>query len=255
MTPPNPFGYDATQMIDVVVAGAQKSGTTALRHFLGQHPGIGLVRGGGETHFFDNSSHLAAAGAYDRYHAKYTQSALSLCTVDVTPIYLYRDSCLPAIRRYNPNMNVIVLLRDPSERAYSQWIMETERGKETRRFLPALLHEARYFAEHGQHPVYSYVQRGFYDAQIARLHALFPLKQCLVLRTEELWNRHAETLERVFHFLGLPSAIIPPRERVHTREYPTMPVQTRKTLVSIFRHDIKRLENRLGWDLSEWLKV
>ncbi|AZV78705.1 hypothetical protein EBB79_13030 [Parasedimentitalea marina] len=65
-------------MVNFVVAGAQKSGTTALRSFLSQHPDIGLVDGGSETHFFNKHSAAAARKDYDLYHAMYTPQALSL---------------------------------------------------------------------------------------------------------------------------------------------------------------------------------
>jgi hypothetical protein len=240
--------------IDFVVVGAQKAGTTALRHFLGQHPSVGLVRGKRETHFFDKYSEAAARADYGRLHAMYSEESLGLCTGDVTPIYLYRDDCLPGVLKYNANMKVIVLLRDPSERAYSQWIMEIEKGNEVRRFLPALLHEARYFYAHGQHPVFSYIQRGFYDAQIARLQQLFSKQNYLILKNEDLRNQHAETLERVFQFLGVEAMTLPEPENVHSRTYDLMPVGVRKLLVSVFCRDIIRLEKRLGWDCSEWLK-
>lgn len=240
--------------VDFIVAGAQKCGTTALRRFLGQHPQIGLERKRGETHFFDKHAEAAAQGQYDGYHARFRPGALNKCTGDVTPIYLYREGCLAAAHRYNPDMKVIVLLRDPSERAYSQWVMEAERGKDKRAFLPALLHEARYFRQHGQHPVFSYVQRGFYDVQIARLQAQFPARNCLILRHEDLRDAHQQTLARVFDFLGVRATEMPPPEVVHKRSYPAMPAYTRRLLVSVFAKDIIRLQVRLGWDCATWLR-
>ncbi|WP_299628619.1 sulfotransferase [uncultured Tateyamaria sp.] len=239
-------------LINFVVAGAQKSGTTALRFFLSQHPEIGLVRGGGETHFFNRHVDAAQRSDYTEYHAMYTDQALAACTGDVTPYYLYGEPCIPSIQRYNPDMKIIVLLRNPILRAYSQWIMEREMGRETRSFMVALLHEARYFSTHGQHPVFSYVQRGFYDAQIARLYKHFPRENCFILRTSDLWQNHSTVMSQIFKFLGVSDQLHIQRQRKHTRNYSPMPDVSRRLLYCVFCNDIARLENRLQWDLSSW---
>lgn len=238
--------------VDFAVVGAQKAGTRALRAFLMQHPQIGLPHTLQEAHFFDKQAAVAARGDYAPYHAMYTEQALSRCTGDITPIYMYRDGCLEGLSRYNPSIKIIALLRDPSERAYSQWIMQTEKNQESRAFLPALLHEARYLRTHGQHPNFSYIQRGFYDHQIARIQALFPPESCLFLRTEELRNHHHRSLERIYRFLGVDDTDLPAPRAVHARDYAAMPDRIRRILVSVFHKDITRLEARLGWDLSAW---
>lgn len=238
--------------IDFAVVGAQKAGTRALRAFLAPHPQIGLPHTLQESHFFDKHSKAAGQGDYALYHAMYTPQALTRCTGDFTPIYMYRDGCMEALCRYNPEVKIIALLRDPSERAYSQWIMQTEKAQETRSFLPALLHEARYLRAHGQHPNFSYVQRGFYDAQIARIQRLFAPQNCLFLRTEDLRHHHHRSLRQVLRFLGVDNTKLPEPKAVHARNYAAMPDQTRRLLVSVFRKDIARLEARLGWDLSAW---
>ncbi len=189
-----------------MVAGAQKSGTRALRHFLAQHPDIGLSREERpEPHFFDSvegsPGQLMTPETYQKYHDLFTPEALSKVTGDITPRYLYDTGSLARIRAYNSAMKIVVLLRNPIDRAYSQWNMEVARGRERRAFLPALMHEWRVYHTTGQHAIYSYVQRGFYDGQIARLQSLFPPDQYLVLRTENLRDNHNETMRKVFAFL------------------------------------------------------
>ena len=241
--------------IDFVVAGAQKCGTTALRSFMVQHPEIGMPIRKGEVHFFDKYGAEADAGDYTQYHAFYDDAALAKCTGDVTPVYLYRTECLPRLQAYNPDAKVIILLRDPSARAFSHWSMVVGKGKETRSFPEALDHEAWYLQAFGQHPVYSYVQRGFYDAQIGRLLTLFPARNCLFLKTDDLWHRHDETLARVFRFLGVDPTVRIARGRVHEGQGDTLAPEMRRRLVTVFSDDIQRLEQRLGWDLTAWRSV
>ncbi|MFC1791578.1 sulfotransferase domain-containing protein [Gemmatimonadota bacterium] len=243
--------------IDFVVAGAQKSGTRALAHYLSQHPDIGRSRENRpEPHFFDwelrTSGHTVDPDAFQRYHDMFTPEALAKVTGDITPNYLYDTESLGRICAYNPAMKVIVLLRNPIDRAYSQWVMQVQTGRESRAFLPALIHEFFFFHAKGQHRNFSYVQRGFYDAQIGRLQSLFPAEQRLILRTEELLDDHTDTLRRVFSFLEVPPTTIPPPEQVHVGDYEPMSPYTRRLLRSVFGRDIRRLETRLGWDCSTW---
>ncbi len=126
-------------MVDFVVAGAQKCGTRALGHFLSQNLEIGLsLENRIEPHFFDWILKKVvpdnATKIYNYYHGMFSPRALSLVTGDITPNYLYCTEALARIRAYNPAMKVIVLLRNPIDRAYSQWVMQVEMGKEIRAF-------------------------------------------------------------------------------------------------------------------------
>lgn len=248
-------GKQLRDRVDFVVAGAQKSGTRALGHFLSQHPDIGLSRPDiPETHFFDRRILRAEAGDYSGYHALFSPQALARVTGDITPIYLYLAPCLARIHAYNPDMKVIVILRNPIRRAYSQWVMQTEMGVETRSFVGALSHEALYRARHGQHPYFSYVQRGFYAAQLERLFAWFPRRNSLIIKHEVFRVDYAETLCQVQDFLGVRKLPLPPQREVHSRSYPPMPALPASGLRQVFRRDIRRLETLLGWDCSDWLR-
>jgi hypothetical protein len=240
------------------VAGAQKSGTTALRAFLATHPQIGLSCKG-ETHFFDldPAQRLAAESEkttdqYASYHAHYTPEALRLMTGDVTPVYIYLRPVLQRIKAYNPSMKIIVLLRDPAARAYSQWVMQSERGQDRDSFMVTILKEPFRYLLRGQDNVFSHIQRGFYAHQIERLFRTFPRENCLVLRHEELRDDHQGTLGRVYQFLGVDDILPPPQKEVHKRSYEPMSRTAFIMLRIIFRRDVARLEKLLGWDCAAW---
>lgn len=245
----------ANPLVNFVVAGVQKGGTRALRHFLEQHPEIGLSRPDiPETHFFDRRILRVKPGSYQAYHQLYDPDALACKAVgDITPIYVFDPDIHPRIHAYNPDMKIIVLLRDPVARAYSQWAMEYQRDTESRPFLKALLHEWKLSRSQPRHPVHSYVQRGFYARQLERLFDCFPRENCLILRSEELKEQHGDTLVRVCRFLGVDEAHVPPPERVHTRRYDApIPKALAFVLRRIFASDIRRLERLMGWDCSHW---
>src|SRR5204862_5689266 len=70
-----------------------------------------------------------------------------------------------------------------------------------------------------EHPVYSYIDRGFYAHQVRRLFNIFGTGNCLILLSEELRSEHEKTLRRVFGFLGVDSSFVPPEASVFEQDY------------------------------------
>ena len=191
------------QRIDFVVVGAQKAGTTALFEHLADLPTVGLSDEK-EVHFFDDESQDWNAPDYGAYHAHFDWSR-ALVRGEATPIYLYWPNALERIKAYNPAIRLIVMLRDPIERAWSQWRMEHGRGVETNSFAWCIRQgRQRLFdaAPWGHHREFSYVERGFYGAQLERLFGLFPRDQILILQAPELQSDPQATLARIGGFLG-----------------------------------------------------
>lgn len=240
--------------VDFAIIGAQKSGTQALRHFLGDHPDIGLSIGGHEEHYFDLYFEEDESSDYAGYHGLYTDEALEKCTGDVTPIYMWMRGCLERLQAYNPDCRLIVILRNPVERAYSHWAMEREKGKARGGFLRGIATEIALSLRPGraQHRVYSFLSRGFYSGQLERLFAIFPRERVLVLSNDDLSLYHAETLGEVYRFLGVRDIAPPAREIVHSRQYSAMPPIWRRILRLVYAREFRRLERLLGWKLDCW---
>ncbi|MEZ5715245.1 MAG: sulfotransferase domain-containing protein [Paracoccaceae bacterium] len=237
--------------VDFVVAGVQKSGTQALRHFLMAHPGIGLSTEI-EPHYFDRDYPRDPPGSYAAYHAKFSPEALGKCTGDITPVYSYLEDCAGRMAAYNPDFKVMLVLRQPADRAYSQYAMEDERGLMKGSFLREVLMEPIYYLRFGQHRWHSLVARGFYARQIERLWRYFPRDRVLVLLHEDLSNDHAATLRRIYRFLGVEQIDPPEPERIHVRSYAPMSRPARWLLRLVYARDTRRLEKMLGRDLSAW---
>ena len=108
-------------------------------------------------------------------------------------------------------MKFIVILRNPIERAFSQWNMQRTRGIEPLDFMEAVREEPRRIAESAPKQLrkFSYVDRGRYAEQLERAFRLFPRERFLVIKYEEFRARQREVVEAVFRFLGLS----PPRFR------------------------------------------
>jgi hypothetical protein len=203
-------------LVSFLVAGAQKGGTTALFDYLGAYPDIALPDEK-ELHFFDDEDRDWDHPAYDDYHARFPEVG-GRPAGEATPIYLYWPRSLERIRAYNPAMKLILALRDPVERAWSHWRMESARGPETQPFGWCIREgRQRLFRSEpwGHHREFSYVERGFYGEQLERLFGLFPREQVLILTSDALAADHGAALAQMRRFLGLPQAPTPPARRSH----------------------------------------
>src|SRR3954451_25210734 len=116
--------------VDFVIGGTQKGGTSALDAFLRQHPQICMPESRKELHFFDREENFARTPKYRKYHANFRPGAGHRVTGEATPIYMYWDAAPARIWSYNAAMKLILVLRNPVERAFSAWNMETKPGAE-----------------------------------------------------------------------------------------------------------------------------
>lgn len=214
-----------TPLVTFLIAGVQKGGTTALYDYLADYPDVALSRVK-EVHFFDDETLDWTRPDYGAYHAQFDAAKFEggggrPCG-EATPIYLYWPNALERIRAYNPAMRLVVTLRDPVERAWSHWRMEYARGAEREPFAwciregrQRLFDSAPPQAPWGFHREFSYVERGFYAEQLARLFEVFPRDQALVIRAEDLRADPGPVLDQVRRFIGLDEAPPPPPREVH----------------------------------------
>src|SRR5438132_10612532 len=171
--------------LDFIVAGAQKSGTTALQFFLRKHPQIALPDRQ-EMHFFDDEEIFSRQVDYELLHRHFPpigrSTFLRFATArqgiagEITPSYLYWKPAMERIRNYNPGIKLIILLRNPIDRAFAHWNMQRFKDRESLDFLDALKEESRRIAR----PLtidarrFAYVDRGFYSEQLERVFQFFP---------------------------------------------------------------------------------
>ena len=201
----------ARPLLDFAIVGAQKCGTTALRGFLGAHPDIAMCRA--EVHLFDAPDYSPAWTAQQidhRYRQALTETGGGRVRGECTPMYLFLPEVPSQLKRYNPRLKLVVLLRDPVRRAISAYYMEKGRGAENRPLWLALLLEPvrcrlereprAWKSAHRQH---AYRRRGLYSKQLRNLYRHFDANQVLILRNADLRRNHDAVLRRVFRFLGV----------------------------------------------------
>ena len=195
--------------------GTQKGGTTSLQKLLEQHPGVFLPPCK-EVHYFSQHDHESL----DWYAAHYRDAQLGQRRGDITPYYLFHPRAPHRIRAVLPKAQLIVLLRDPVERALSQYFHARRHGFEPLELEPALAAEPERLAGSASrlsapgtcdysHQKHSYVSRSRYEIQLAAYEALFPKRQLLVLRSEDLFSHTEACWQKIQAFLGLQQLPLP----------------------------------------------
>jgi len=246
-----------TEQVSFVVAGTQKGGTSALDSYLRRHPQICLPKQTKEVHYFDNDEYFRA-GEPDAssYRAAFDLGPTRRLLGEATPIYMYWKPVPERMQRYNPAMKIIMLLRNPITRAYSHWNHERQAGREPLSFFEALLAEperAR-LALPQQLRRNSYIDRGFYTQQLARMWRHFPAEQTLVLGSEELQSCPDRVLASIADFLGVAAFPETQPKTVFASPYQrAMTVEEKNYLVGVFHEEVRELEHLLGWDCGHWL--
>jgi hypothetical protein len=242
------------ERLDFILAGAQKSGTTALHYFLAKHPNIAMGDKQ-EIHFFDNDAMFVGPVDYEQLHKHYPLLASSTIAGDCTPSYLYHEPASERIWDYNPKIKLLILLRNPVERSFAHWNMQRFKGLEPLDFFDAIREEKTRItgAPADQARRFAYVDRGFYAGQLERVFRFFPREQVKVVKFEEFKAKQRETLASIFSFLGLhPLRSRRSRDRNVVPYERAMNWEEKVFLYNLFAKDIAKLEQMLGWDCSDW---
>lgn len=237
---------------DFLVIGAQRSATTSLHRYLLQNPAILGARLTKGVHWFDTG--------YDRplswYRSNFPTSArraalerrFGTATVvgETSPYYLFHPEAPARIRQVLPAARLLVILRDPVERAWSHYHHEVERGFETLPFEEALAAEPERLGDVFGHQHHSYAARGHYLDQLEVVWRLFPRDQVLVLLSEDLSADPDATLADAHRFLGVPPQPLVATRRWNERVKPAMPRTAHAALTTRFAEPNRRLAEALG---------
>ena len=203
-------------MVDFMIVGAQRCGTSALAQFLSRHPDIAMSSPK-EVHLFDEPGYSIDWTSEEidaRYRRAFNGDGGPLVRGEATPVYLFFSEIARELARYNPGLKPIVLLRDPAERAISSYYYQKNRGRERRPLWLALLleplrlrrpHNPRAFGSITR--ICTYRRRGLYSRQLRNLFRHFDREQVLVLRTRDLERHHDAVLWRVFAFLEVDDEV------------------------------------------------
>ncbi|TKB46910.1 sulfotransferase domain-containing protein [Thalassotalea mangrovi] len=247
----------ANRLVNFIIVGTQKGGTTALDFYLRQHPDITMANKK-EVHFFDHDNRYHRWRNLAYYHSHFDFSDANKVIGEATPSYMYCEAAIKRIYQYNAKIKLIAILRNPVERAYSHWNMARLNKFESLPFRQAIAEE-RHRCQQLLPDIchrYSYTDRGFYSEQIRRLQRYFPDPQLLFLRHEWLKQSPAEALKSVTDFLNVSPFIEIEAKEVHSRPYANcLSDRDRQYLLELYELEIKQQEKLLNWDLGDWRKA
>ena len=213
---------------DFLVAGVPKAGTTALHAALSRHPGLYLSEIKEPKFFLTDGPPPTRGGPgdvityrehvwqRDKYEALFGAAPPGVPRGEATPLYLYDRDAMRRIRDQIPAAKLIVIIRDPVERAHSNWTHLWSAGLEPiGDFVRACAQEPRRI-EAGWASFWHYTGLGKYGEQLQHAYTLFPREQVLVIRYRLLADEPASTLDRICAFLGVETGLISeiPRENV-----------------------------------------
>ena len=161
---------------------------------------------------------------------------------------MFLNPCCARIHRYNPDMKIIAILRNLTDRSYSQWAMEYNRGRETLSFAQALQRKinATAYSNNKQHRVHSYIKRGMYSNQIKRLWNYFGKENVFVARHEDLKEKTQEIVQSICDHIGVKTNHKFDETKQRIGKYPPKNVTEELiNLQKIFHHEVTELENLL----------
>jgi len=244
--------------LDFLIAGAQKGGTCTLDAIFRKHPQIQMARRK-ETHFFDDENRDWEAHDYDKLDAYFAASDDRL-RGEATPVTLYWRPAIRRVHQYNPDIKLILLLRNPVERAFSHWRKVYSAGRDALPFSVAIREgrdRVQLQAEvEGLHRSFSYVERGLYGRQLAYLLEFFPRQQIHCEVSEDFFGNQAAVLQRLSTFLAIhPFPALPPVHKNSGRKFAaasTLSEDDIEYLSAVFREDVAAVEAFLGRSIPEW---
>jgi len=253
---------------DFLVIGAKRCGTTSLYRHLPEHQCISRSLRD-NIGFFNDNYHLGINWYKSLFptifYKKKMESKNKQCLFfDVTSGYMEEELTAKNVYEVNPNQKIIVILRNPVDRAYSHYHVSVKEKSEKRSFEVAIFEEMnriknedivqdrnknlQTFAPNNIH----YLKKGFYALQLKSWFKIFPREQILVLSTEEFQEDQNLIYRKIFDFLNIPNMKIKNTEKMEKGNYTPMKDETRNLLLDYFRpynHELFELINsEFDWE-------
>ncbi len=251
-----PPGHRPVWGPDFVIIGTQRGGTTSLHAYLGAHPLV-TTPVTKELHYLTDRYERGSDWYAGQFPSSLQRGAL---TGEATPYALFHPRSPHRLRDVAPAARIIVLLRNPVDRAYSHYRLERSRENESLSFTEALAAEQSRLAGEEQrlaaddtyvshvHNHASYLSRGDYAPQLEGWFSAFPRERFLILRSEDLYECPEESFARVTSFLELPSLATVSFTAHNRGEGPPLDETIRGRLMQHFAPRNDRLTELLGWD-------
>ena len=251
---------------DFIIIGTVRSGTTSLYYNLCEHPCI-ISAAYDELGFFDSNFNLGLNWYRSFFPTILHKYFVKICkkyalTGEDTPFYIWNPIAANRILKLIPKVKLIVLFRNPIDRAHSNYHLGIRSKSESLSFEEAIKSELKLLedtqgwnldTDMEKYTIpRSYIAKGIYSSQLKIWFNLFSQKQLHIVSTEEFSCNPQETLDKIFKFLGVPKYKIKNLQKYKVANYPEMKPETRKFLIDYFKPHNQQLYNMLNrkfdWD-------
>ena len=250
---------------DFIIIGTARSGTTSLYYDICQHPCV-LPAAYDELGYFDSNYHLGQnwyRSLFPTLFSKWLvkQKKQFAITGEDTPFYIWDPIVAKRILKILPKIKLIVLLRNPVDRAYSNYHLGVRAGTENLSFEDAIKLEIKRLEEINEESKSSiekyairrsYLAKGFYADQLKIWFEIFNSNQLLIISTEDLKSNPQKVINKIYNFLEIPDnhKLIPEKQKKAV--YPEMKKETREFLIDFYKKNNTELFNLIGqkfdWD-------
>ena len=205
-----------------LVVGAQKCGTTALYYHLKQHPQV-YMSPEKEPHFFalegetivfrgprdkEILDHIAVTDI-EAYRELFAGVSNETAVGEASAVYLYSPKAPGRIRYHVPDAKLIIIIRQPAERAYSSFLHMVRDGREPFKDFERALEEEEARVRDNWSPIWHYKRAGFYHDQLERYFDTFGRDQVKVYLYEDFVSNPGGVLQDVFRFLSVDDTFVP----------------------------------------------
>lgn len=176
-----------------LIVGGMKAGTSSLAETLNQHPKIFIPNK--ELHFFNNDeNYLKGFGFYNKNFKE------GFLNGEKTPTYSYQENCAERIHQYDKDIKLIWILRDPTERAISNYYHAFKLDKEKKSMLTCYINQNKNM----QKNIFKgYFFRSLYSIQIKRFLKFFSINQMFFITFEEFVEHQNVILNKLCNFLNV----------------------------------------------------
>ena len=199
-----------------IIIGAMKAATTSLYTYIKQHPDIFMTKVK-EPMFFNNfqqennynilGSKSKKPTTLEEYLAMFKDAKNEKAIGEASPAYIYNENAPYLIKENLPDVKIIAILRQPTDRAYSNFLHTKRADRENvNSFEQAIKIEKERISDNWS-PLYHYIQKGFYSVQLKRYYNLFPKENIKVYLFEDVVKTPKETLKDIFKFLNVDENI------------------------------------------------
>lgn len=245
---------------DFIIGGAPRSGTTWLYSLLDRHPAIYMAKPIKPEPKFFLVDHLYERGLEFYSGTWFADADAGKIAGEKSTDYLESATAAERLARDLPRVKVVFILREPVDRAYSNYLWTKMNGLEHEDFETALRLESQRERELPERwrftRPFSYFSRGLYADLMKPYLERFPKEQILVLRFEDITERPAALAERLHRFLGVEHrpgdsvnlGVLNPSETDNVG----LSDDTRRMLGERYLDSNRRLASLLGSEFVPW---